>query len=108
MTGWQNSTRAARLPGNWQTIRKRILARDGFQCQLRGEHCTHTATEVDHITAGDNHNPANLQSVCAPCHADKTKSEHVAATKATAARRLRPTEPHPGMIEPPRGPMGGG
>lgn len=97
-------------------LRKRVLARDGYQCQLRcGGICTERATQVDHVVnvaailrSGGTHAVAhaisNLQAVCAECHAHKSERERregctIAGAKRGAARRqrlaLRP-EKHPG------------
>lgn len=91
---WNTSTRRQRLPSNWPITRRRILDRDHHQCQLRYPDCTHHATEVDHVTPGDNHHPANLQAACRSCHATKSAREGNAAKRP----RTRPPEPHPGRI----------
>ncbi|WP_329520522.1 HNH endonuclease [Spirillospora sp. NBC_01491] len=97
---WENSNRADRLPKDWRRTRARILRRDRRTCQLTGPDCIGTATEVDHIQAGDDHDPANLQAVCTRCHASKSGHEGgTASTQARAARpRLRPAESHPGLL----------
>lgn len=81
-----------RWPTNWTTIRAAVLARDGRRCQLAGPGCIAVATEVDHIGDRNDHRTANLQAVCAPCHAAKTQAE----AHAYQSRRHRPPEPHPG------------
>lgn len=101
MTGqpgaWHGSDRGGRLPGNWAKIRRRILARDGRVCRLAyADCCTTTATEVDHITPGDNHHPSNLQAVCKACHARKSAREGVAARSKFS--RWRDDEAHPGLM----------
>lgn len=69
--GWRTG-RNKRLPSDWQSRRKVILARDGFKCQS----CkVSPATEVDHIKRGDDHSYDNLQSLCAECHRKKTFEE---------------------------------
>jgi 5-methylcytosine-specific restriction protein A len=57
--GWKGSSRSARLPGNWATLRAAVLRRDNHQCTrlTNGQRCPHPATEVDHIRAGDDHTP---------------------------------------------------
>jgi 5-methylcytosine-specific restriction enzyme A len=111
----------ARRPGGSRGapphIRRRVLARDSHQCQLRYAGCSGTATEVDHIKnvasyridgrAGANH-PANamtnLVSACSYCHKQKTEQERIAALRASAQtraaqRRKRlhlPEHKHPG------------
>ena len=63
----------------WRKLRKVILRRDGYQCaQCRREGILNPADEVDHIVAkarGGDDEPANLQSLCKPHHAAKTKAE---------------------------------
>ena len=94
MSGWANSTRRARLPRDWATRRYQTLRRDSWRCVK----CGRLATDVDHITAGDNHSMSNLQSLCADHHREKTQAEAVAGTKARHARLKLPTEDHPGII----------
>lgn len=68
---WQGSTRRSRLPKNWPTLRRKVLA-----AQPTCAHCHKLpATDVDHIVAGDNHDLANLQGLCSPCHTRKTVAE---------------------------------
>lgn len=93
---WHTSTRVKRLPGNWGTIRKRILARDST-CMICG---VRPSTVVDHIVPmTDDHSDEALQGVCDPCHRQKTAQE-AAAFRAAAPRpsRFRGDEPHPGLL----------
>lgn len=92
MTAWANSTRAQRLPGNWQTLRRRILARDKGICQLRLPGCTHRATDVDHIDNRDDHGDGNLQAACSPCNQAKNL-----LTRPKPPSTRRPVEQHPGL-----------
>lgn len=58
----------------WRITRALVLQRDGYQCQIRGPHCTGTATCVDHIQPRQSHggdDPANLRSACTPCNAGR-------------------------------------
>lgn len=80
MSGWHKSSRHDRGYGaEWDKARVRILARDLHLCQP----CLKTgrptpATEVDHITPkakGGTDDDNNLQAICHPCHAAKTKVE---------------------------------
>lgn len=95
---WNTSDRVRRLPGNWGTIRKQILARDSV-CRI----ClVRAATVVDHIEPkADRHEPEDLQGVCDPCHRQKTAKEAAAFRAAAAAKqpkRKRPPEAHPGLL----------
>jgi 5-methylcytosine-specific restriction enzyme A len=69
----------------WKRLRRKVLERDGYQCQVRGPHCTGHATQVDHIintaAGGPELDPGNCQAICSPCNARK------ASTEGTAARR---------------------
>lgn len=63
----------------WQRLRKRIMERDNYLCQV----CLQTgrissADAVDHIVAkafGGDDNPENLQAICNSCHKTKTAQE---------------------------------
>lgn len=56
----------------WPRVRLAMLERDHYLCQLKGPKCKKIATEVDHIidwrNGGAWYEPANLRSVCRPCH----------------------------------------
>lgn len=64
----------------WQKLRLRILQRDGYRCQLCKLAGRITpARDVDHIlnrASGGTDDPGNLQSLCKPCHDQKTEAEH--------------------------------
>jgi 5-methylcytosine-specific restriction protein A len=68
---WQGSTRRARLPRGWETIRRRILLRDPICRVCNGA----LSTEVDHVEPGDDHTDENLQGICEDCHRRKTQAE---------------------------------
>ena len=93
--------RRSPLPRKWPRIRRQVLDRDAWQCQIREAGCTGVAEEVDHIDGHDDHSRANLQAVCRSCHARKTGREAAAARgpatpPAPLPPRRRPAEPHPG------------
>lgn len=102
---WHGSDRKSRLPVDWERLRKVVLQRCGMRCQWveDGFRCHNTATDVDHIVAGDDHSLANLQGLCNPHHLIKTAKEtNEARAKIKALGRL-PEEPQPGIIDgPPR------
>lgn len=62
--------------GPWRRIRKRILERDRWICQLRLPGCTTHADAVDHIVepskGGAWHDERNLQAACKPCNTRKS------------------------------------
>nr|WP_030286713.1 HNH endonuclease signature motif containing protein [Streptomyces catenulae] len=98
---WSDSNRRSRLPADWAVRRLSVLKRDGFQCAavLRdtGARCTAPATDVDHVVPGDDHDPANLQSLCRWHHARKSSAEGAAARRRPVSRR-RPVGWHPGEL----------
>jgi 5-methylcytosine-specific restriction enzyme A len=93
-SGWQRhpsqSSQVTR-GANWKRTRRRILNRDGHECQIRGPRCIVDANEVDKIIpislGGSDTDEDNLRAACVPCHRLKTASEAAAAGKATRARR---------------------
>ena len=64
--------RKAHYAGPWRTIRKQILERDGYLCQIQARGCTGTANQVDHIIpvakGGPWWDPANLRAACPRCN----------------------------------------
>ena len=75
---FEGSNRRARLPTDWPTRRARVLARDGNACQVItafNVKCLRLASEVDHITPGDDHTLDNLQAICSYHHGVKTGAE---------------------------------
>ena len=93
---WAGSTRRKRLPGNWSSLRARMLARDNYQCRMieHGARCEQIATDVDHIAPSGSDAPSNLVSLCATHHGRKTAAE---GNKARSRQR-REAEPHPGLL----------
>ena len=56
---------------SWKRLRKTVLERDGYECQIRGYRCKGQATEVDHIVphiAGGDEQLTNLRAACKPCN----------------------------------------
>lgn len=48
--------------------RARVLARDGYQCQLRLDGCSGRATQLDHMTPNPNPPDEQTQAACASCN----------------------------------------
>jgi 5-methylcytosine-specific restriction endonuclease McrA len=77
---WRDSGRVTRSWGStprWRRVRRRVLERDGYVCQLRLPGRTGRADEVHHkfgrLRPGkplgpDDHNPAILQAACRNCN----------------------------------------
>lgn len=93
---WISSNRSDDLPPDWEAIRRRILRRDGWVCQIRSVGCEIDATDVDHILRGSDHSDANLRSACRRCHSKKSSDEGHARRAELRARKKRPTGRHPG------------
>jgi 5-methylcytosine-specific restriction protein A len=97
---WEGSTRKARLPRNWQALRKQVMERDDYRCTatLRdGSRCAEAGSEVDHIEAmADVHTLDALQLLCSWHHAKKSSREGNAARLRPPPLR-RPSEAHPGL-----------
>lgn len=96
--GWAGSKRRSELPADWPERRAYVLARDEYRCRWREQRtvCGRAATDVDHITPGDDHRYENLQALCRDHHALKSSREGSAAR--WAVRERRPAERHPGLI----------
>ncbi|GAA0627279.1 HNH endonuclease signature motif containing protein [Kribbella sandramycini] len=96
---WESSDRRSRLPSDWARRRLRVLRRDQYRCQVRdaaGLKCLERSNEVDHIVNNDDHDYANLQTICRVHHAAKTQAEAKAGRRAKA--RTRPPSRHPGAL----------
>lgn len=74
---WHRHSAAVTDSAQWKRLRWQALRRDGFacvQCGARGR------LEVDHVKPVRTHPElsyvlGNLQSLCVPCHARKTRIE---------------------------------
>jgi 5-methylcytosine-specific restriction enzyme A len=85
-SGWKTSprTESSKRTGTsrWQSLRVRVLQRDGYQCQICGPKCLVQAGEVDHVIPthlGGPDTMTNSQAACRPCHDAKTAREAAAA-----------------------------
>jgi 5-methylcytosine-specific restriction protein A len=95
---WAGSTRAARLPVNWDELRAARLDYDQHRCTWydHGQRCTNEATEVDHRKPmTDDHRLEALRSLCTPHHSRKSSAEGNAARWKFTEKRPKPT--HPGL-----------
>lgn len=101
-----SSWRSAPLPPNWQAIRLRRFALDGWRCTWigqEGDRCTVTGNgrdgrlECDHVGAPDDHSIDRLQTLCAEHHRLKTSRTTGDLNRRRMSRR-REAEPHPGML----------
>jgi 5-methylcytosine-specific restriction protein A len=92
----QVSRRRSELPADWTIIRRDVLERDAHTCQLRGERCTTTATECDHIGDRHDHSRNNLRAACHPCHAARTAAQGHQTMREQRAVAQHPRERHPG------------
>lgn len=103
---WQTSTRKARLPKDWDRIRKPVLERCGYRCEYvrsDGRRCGSKATHVDHIVPdfkGGTDDPSNLQGLCPFHHGRKSALEGNEAKEAIRQTLKRPPEQNPGAIDP--------
>ncbi|MGH3793304.1 MAG: HNH endonuclease [Pseudonocardiaceae bacterium] len=62
-------------------------------CRIGLPSCTITATEVDHIIPGDNHDDSNLRAACHHCN------QRANITRPRPPSMRRPAELHPGIIQ---------
>ena len=66
--------------GPWLILRKAVLARDNWQCQLKLPGCKQRATQVDHIIGlaqgGPAWDPTNLRSSCRSCNVAKGNQDN--------------------------------
>jgi 5-methylcytosine-specific restriction endonuclease McrA len=68
----------------WQRVRRAVLARDGYICQVRGPRCTGIANTVDHVLPSSTHPhlfwaEENLRASCRRCNYGR--GNHAAAAK---------------------------
>ena len=65
--------------GDWIRVRRLILERDGWVCQIKARGCTEKATAVDHIVAvsrgGPPLAPNNLRACCVSCNTGRANRE---------------------------------
>lgn len=103
---WADSTRRARLPADWARRTAATRRRAGGRCECQGDcgqhvsRCPSVGTDTDHKAQSDNHDLANLQLLCRPCHKVKTQREAkaAAAAKREAIRHPATRVRHPGLM----------
>ena len=71
----------------WRALRRQVLVRDKYECQLRLPKCTGTASEVDHKAppsmGGSFFDAWNLRAACKSCNiARRNKMRAQVARKA--------------------------
>jgi len=62
----------------WSRVRRAVLERDGWTCQLRRPGCLGVATTVDHIVpvsvdVSGALDPTNLRASCSPCNQSRNR-----------------------------------
>jgi len=77
--------------GRWRTVRKAVLARDGFTCQIATRGCTLRATQVDHIVPVSRDPKGhlwldldNLRAACANCNRARQRAKPLRPGRANA------------------------
>jgi 5-methylcytosine-specific restriction endonuclease McrA len=58
----------------WKALRRLVLVRDSYECQLHGSRCRRVATMVDHWvprSRGGSDSLSNLRASCKPCNTQK-------------------------------------
>ncbi|WP_322861868.1 HNH endonuclease [Aeromonas allosaccharophila] len=94
LDGWKNVAKVSAddrgYDWAWRKLRKRILVRDNYLCQVcLALGIVTPATQVDHIVnkaAGGTDAESNLQGICDHCHDTKTRAEALAARQAGRQR----------------------
>lgn len=80
----------------WRTA---VMKRDNNVCQEHRPGCLVIAAHADHIKpvaeGGPEHDLANGQAICVPCHKKKTQEEALRGQQKH--RRARPERIHPGL-----------
>lgn len=88
-------------PGNWETLKARVIRRDAGICYLCGQPGADTADHVLPVARGGTHDMSNLKAAhVTPCHEDKTERDRREGYALRQARygRRRQQEPHPNQV----------
>jgi 5-methylcytosine-specific restriction enzyme A len=69
----------------WKRVRLEVLARDHYECQIRGPRCQGRATLVDHIIpvarGGAWYDQANLRASCRSCNTARAYAGFVSRSR---------------------------
>jgi len=85
----------------WKRLRKTILERDSYECQIKGRVCQGVATSVDHIVPaalGGDDNPDNLRAACKPCNS--SLGHRARAGGGFFGKPPHPSPPYAGPLPP--------
>lgn len=77
-------------PDDWEKRRKRVLQRDGYECQRCGD--SDTVLQAHHKTAisdGGGHELSNLETICRSCHASEHPEKVAISIALENNQRLR-------------------
>ena len=81
--------------GAWQAVRRYVLQRDHYQCQVHGPRCTQYATDADHVVAladgGAMFDTHNLRASCKRCNGGRAAQRTNAMRRAARYRTGVPT-----------------
>lgn len=74
----------------WPKVRRAILQRDDYRCQIRRARCRGAANQVDHIDrladGGAWFDPANLRAACLPCNVAESNDARLRIRTAPPSR----------------------
>lgn len=109
-SGWQRAgkpTASATVTRGyaWQRLRRQVLRRDGYECQIRLPGCFEEADQVDKIVPASV-DPSlaldedNCRAACGPCHRKVTARQAAEASRQARQRRSgkRPPRVHPSDV----------
>ena len=75
----------------WRAVRRAVLERDGYVCQVRGPRCRVRATEGDHIVAlehgGAWYDLDNVRAACKTCNSGRMMREAARGAVGVSGRR---------------------
>lgn len=83
--------------GPWRRLRKQVLERDSYVCQIRLDGCTGHAVTVDHIQpialGGAWWETSNLRAACAKCNIAAGHRTRALLAGAKASKAATPAAP---------------